>query len=110
MTAEHDAVWARLGPVGVWSFAFDSLPADDVRRTAREIESLGYPSLWVPEGGGSREISYRASKWNLLDDYESDPCDRTGTCVYHYYAFVCDQGGACGGSIHGTFTVLRGRG
>ena len=55
MTAEHDAVRARLGPVGVWSFAFDSLPADDVRRTAREIESLGYPSLWVPEGGGSRE-------------------------------------------------------
>ena len=56
MTAEHDAVRARLAPVGVWSFAFDSLPADDVRRTAREIESLGYPSLWVPEGGGSREI------------------------------------------------------
>ncbi|HZB01582.1 MAG TPA: TIGR03620 family F420-dependent LLM class oxidoreductase [Actinomycetota bacterium] len=56
MTAEHDAVRARLGPVGVWSFAFDSLPADAVRQTAREIESLGYPSLWVPEGGGSREI------------------------------------------------------
>jgi probable F420-dependent oxidoreductase len=56
VTAEHDAVRARLGPVGVWSFAFDALPADAVRSTAREIETLGYPSLWVPEGGGSREV------------------------------------------------------
>lgn len=56
MGAEHDAVRARLGPVGVWTFAFDSLPADDVRRAARAIEALGYRSLWVPEGGGSREI------------------------------------------------------
>jgi probable F420-dependent oxidoreductase len=56
VTAEHDAVRSRLGPVGVWMFAFDSLPAEAVRRTAAQIESLGYPALWVPEGGGSREI------------------------------------------------------
>jgi probable F420-dependent oxidoreductase len=56
MGAEHDAVRTRLGPVGVWTFAFDSLHADVVRRTAREVESLGYPALWVPEGGGSREV------------------------------------------------------
>ena len=56
MTAEHDAVRARLGPVGVWSFVFDALPAEEVRRTAAEIESLGSPALWVPEGGRSREI------------------------------------------------------
>jgi probable F420-dependent oxidoreductase len=56
VTAEHDAVRARLGPVGVWSFAFDALPAAEVRRTASEIQSLGYPALWVPEGGRSREI------------------------------------------------------
>lgn len=56
MGAEHDAVRTRLGPVGVWTFAFDSLAADVVRRTAREIGSLGYPAVWVPEGGGSREI------------------------------------------------------
>jgi probable F420-dependent oxidoreductase len=54
--AEHDAVRARLGPVGVWTFAFDALRAGDVRRAARAVESLGFPSLWVPEGGGSREI------------------------------------------------------
>lgn len=56
MGAEHDAARARLGPVGVWTFAFDALPASDVRRTVSEIEALGYPALWVPEGGGSREI------------------------------------------------------
>jgi probable F420-dependent oxidoreductase len=56
VTSEHDAIRTRLGPVGVWTFAFDSLQAEVVRRTAREVESLGYPALWVPEGGGSREI------------------------------------------------------
>jgi probable F420-dependent oxidoreductase len=56
VTAEHDAVRARLGPVGVWSFVFDELPAEDLRRTVAQIESLGFPALWVPEGGRSREI------------------------------------------------------
>ena len=50
----------RYGPgsgrVGVWTFAFDALRAGDVRDAAAAIESLGYPALWVPEGGSSREI------------------------------------------------------
>jgi probable F420-dependent oxidoreductase len=56
MGAEHEAVRARLGRVGVWTFAFDALRAGDVRDAAAAIESLGYPALWVPEGGSSREI------------------------------------------------------
>jgi probable F420-dependent oxidoreductase len=56
MTEEHEAVRARLGRVGVWTFAFDAIPAGTVRRAAAGIESLGYPVLWVPEGGTSREI------------------------------------------------------
>ena len=56
MGTEQDAVRARLGRVGVWSFAFDALPAAAVRRAAADIEGLGYPALWVPEGGTSREI------------------------------------------------------
>ena len=56
MGAEHDAVRARLGRVGVWTFAFDALEAADVREAVAEIEGLGYPSVWVPEGGSSREI------------------------------------------------------
>ena len=56
MGTEHEAVRARLGRVGVWSFAFDALPAAAARRAAADIEGLGYPALWVPEGGTSREI------------------------------------------------------
>jgi probable F420-dependent oxidoreductase len=54
--AEHDAVRARLGPVGVWTFAFDAIRADGVREAVGAIERLGYGALWVPEGGASREI------------------------------------------------------
>ena len=56
MTAEHDALRTCLGPVGAWTFAFDSRGARDVREDARAIEAMGYPALWVPEGGGSRDI------------------------------------------------------
>jgi probable F420-dependent oxidoreductase len=56
MGADHDAVRARLGHVGVWTFAFDSLRARDVREAVAEIEGMGYPAVWVPEGGSSREI------------------------------------------------------
>lgn len=56
MGTEHEAVRARLGRVGVWSFAFDAIPATAVRRAAADIERLGYAALWVPEGGTSREI------------------------------------------------------
>ena len=56
MTQEHAALRARLGRVGVWSFAFDAIPAVAVRRAAADVERLGYTALWVPEGGTSREI------------------------------------------------------
>jgi probable F420-dependent oxidoreductase len=56
MGTEHDAVRARLGPVGVWTFAFDAIRADGVRDAVRAIERLGYLAIWVPEGGGSREV------------------------------------------------------
>lgn len=56
MTAEHDALRARLGSVGAWTFAFDARPAAQVAIDARGIETLGYPALWVPEGGGSRDV------------------------------------------------------
>jgi probable F420-dependent oxidoreductase len=54
--AEHAALRVRLGRVGVWTFAFDALSAADVREVVAEIEGFGYPSVWVPEGGSSREI------------------------------------------------------
>jgi probable F420-dependent oxidoreductase len=56
MRAEHDALRARLGSVGAWTFAFDEMPAADVRTAAAEIEALGFPALWIPEASSGREI------------------------------------------------------
>jgi probable F420-dependent oxidoreductase len=56
MGSDHDVVRARLGRVGVWSFAFDAIRARDARDAAAAIERVGFSALWVPEGGSSREI------------------------------------------------------
>jgi probable F420-dependent oxidoreductase len=56
MASEHDDLRASLGRVGAWTFAFDSRHMEDVGQDAAAIEHLGYPALWVPEGGGSRDV------------------------------------------------------
>jgi probable F420-dependent oxidoreductase len=45
----------QLGRIGVWIGAFSVAPAADARPAAREIEALGYETLWYPEGLGTRE-------------------------------------------------------
>src|SRR6185312_6552975 len=45
----------RLGRVGVWSGAFGVTPAGTARLVAREIDELGYDTLWYGEGLGTRE-------------------------------------------------------
>ena len=45
----------RLGSIGVWLGAFTVAPAAEARPAAREIEELGYDTLWYPEGLGTRE-------------------------------------------------------
>jgi probable F420-dependent oxidoreductase len=45
----------RLGRVGVWIGAFTVAPAAEARPAARELEELGYDTLWYPEGLGTRE-------------------------------------------------------
>lgn len=47
---------ARLGRLGAWTFAFDALPAARIREDACELESLGFGTLWVPEGSSSRDV------------------------------------------------------
>jgi probable F420-dependent oxidoreductase len=55
-------VWAkRLGRVGAWSFDAERLAANDARAYARDLESLGVPSLWIPESLGSKEVFAHAS-------------------------------------------------
>jgi probable F420-dependent oxidoreductase len=45
----------------VWSFALQRLSAADAGAAARELESLGYPVIWIPESLGSKELFSHAS-------------------------------------------------
>jgi probable F420-dependent oxidoreductase len=45
----------QLGSVAVWSGAFTVAPAAEARPAVREIEALGYDTLWYSEGLGTRE-------------------------------------------------------
>ena len=55
--ASPTALRKRLGPIGVWSFRFDRLTADEAAQAAMEIERLGFPSLWIPEVGRTEALS-----------------------------------------------------
>jgi probable F420-dependent oxidoreductase len=44
-----------IGRIGVWVPAFAMQPAAEARPAARDIEALGYDTLWYPEGLGTRE-------------------------------------------------------
>ena len=46
----------RLGRVGVWSFALQRLTAKDAGAAMVEFERLGYPSVWIPESVGSKDV------------------------------------------------------
>jgi len=50
------ALASRLGRVGVWSFALQRLTAADAGAAMRELERQGYPSVWIPESVGSKEV------------------------------------------------------
>ena len=50
------ALAARLGKVGIWSFALQRLTAADAGAAMREFERQGYPSVWMPESVGSKEV------------------------------------------------------
>ena len=56
------------GPVGVWTFAFDRMPAPNVRAAAQAIERLGYSSIWVGEAAGRGAFTQGAL---LLDATET---------------------------------------
>jgi probable F420-dependent oxidoreductase len=45
----------QLGKIGVWIGAFAVAPTAEAVSAAREIEELGYDTLWYPEGLGTRE-------------------------------------------------------
>lgn len=55
------ALAARLGRVGVWSFALQRLTAADEGAAMREYERLGFPAVWMPESVGSKEVFAHAA-------------------------------------------------
>ena len=61
---ERAQLRTSLGKVGVWSFTLEAQTAADEREAAAEIERLGFPAIWVPEAGGSREALSHAA-WLL---------------------------------------------
>ena len=55
------ALAARLGRVGVWSFALQRLTAADAGVAMRDYERLGYPAVWMPESVGSKDVFAHAA-------------------------------------------------
>jgi probable F420-dependent oxidoreductase len=55
------ALAGRLGRVGVWSFALQRLTAADAGAAMREYERDGYPTVWMPESVGSKEVFAHAA-------------------------------------------------
>lgn len=41
-----------IGPIGIWCGALDGHPTSVAQDACRELESLGYPTLWIPEAVG----------------------------------------------------------
>jgi probable F420-dependent oxidoreductase len=50
-----------LGSVGVWSWALQRLSAAEEGAAARELESIGYSVVWIPETLGNKEVFSHAA-------------------------------------------------
>jgi probable F420-dependent oxidoreductase len=50
----------RIGQVGIWAGQMSSLPADALRRSAAEVERLGFGSLWFGESFGREAFAHAA--------------------------------------------------
>src|SRR5829696_1621429 len=46
----------RLGKAGIWNFALQRMAARDEQAAARQFEIQGWPSLWIPESLGSKDV------------------------------------------------------
>jgi probable F420-dependent oxidoreductase len=54
-------VRTAIGPVGVWSFALERHPIAQERGAVAQIEAMGFPALWIPEGLGSKDALSHAA-------------------------------------------------
>jgi len=61
MDTRRDILRARLGRIGVWSFALQANPFPVSTEGLRAYEALGYRSVWFPESVGSKEALAHAA-------------------------------------------------
>jgi probable F420-dependent oxidoreductase len=47
----------ELGRFGVWTFEFEFQAAGVIREAVQELEELGWPAVWFPEGGGREALT-----------------------------------------------------
>jgi probable F420-dependent oxidoreductase len=47
-----------LGPVGIWTSQFDFQPAARARKTAADLEKLGFGAIWFPESVGRESLTH----------------------------------------------------
>lgn len=61
LAAQRRDLAARLGRVGVWTFALDRASASEARAFVAALEEMGFRALWIPEGLGSKEAFAHAA-------------------------------------------------
>ena len=61
LRAQRDALRARIGRWGAWSFGFAFAPTAVAAPGARAVEELGFGCLWYPETMDSREAFVNAA-------------------------------------------------
>ncbi|HXF56477.1 MAG TPA: LLM class F420-dependent oxidoreductase [Actinomycetota bacterium] len=61
LAAQRKDLAARLGRVGVWTFALDRTSASEAREFVAAVEEMGFRALWIPEGLGSKEAFVHAA-------------------------------------------------
>jgi probable F420-dependent oxidoreductase len=61
MTDRRDRIRARLGRVGVWSFALQTKPAAEEQSALACYQAAGYSAAWFPESIGSKEAMSHAA-------------------------------------------------
>jgi probable F420-dependent oxidoreductase len=54
-------VRSAIGRVGVWSISLERHPIGREQEALAEIESMGFPALWIPEGLGSKDALSHAA-------------------------------------------------
>src|ERR1700720_2782130 len=47
----------QLGPIGIWTFQLDALPAARAQEAVAELEELGFGALWFGEATGREALT-----------------------------------------------------